>query len=61
MANTEVPGQGPFFKVLNQWIENAPIVSVIKNTEERFVVGGNKEVRASQGEDTRMIQAPREC
>ena len=61
MANTEVPGQGTFFKVLNPWIENAPQVSVIEDAEEWFVVGGNKEVRASQGEDTRMFQGPREC
>ena len=61
MADTEAPGQGPFFKVLNPWIENAPQVSVTEDDEEWFVVGGNKEVRASQGEDMRMFQAPREC
>ena len=54
-------GEGTFFKVLNPWIENAPQVSVIEDAEEWFVVGGDKEVRASQGEDTRMFQGPREC
>ena len=51
MANAEAPGQGPFFKVLNPWIENAPQVSVIEDAKEWFVIGGNKEVRASKGED----------
>ena len=39
MINTEVPGQGPFFKVLNPWIENAPRVSMTEDAEEWFVVG----------------------
>ena len=41
MADTEVPGQVPFFKVLNPWIENAPQVSIIEDAKEWFVVGGN--------------------
>ena len=31
MTNTEVPGQDPFCKVLNLWIENASQVSIIED------------------------------
>ena len=34
---------------------------VIEDAKEWCVVSGNKEVRASQGEDTRMLQAPTDC
>ena len=35
--------------------------SVIEDAEVWFVVGGNKEISTSQGDDTRMFQASREC